>query len=359
MAPTSTRRSNRTSSQRQHKRSKHEGPSVAGAATTFSTPIIIDDEPSPKPYIPDAPLSAENGGKPFVNLIVIDDDTFPDPPVPEVSLSTAKGDKPFSKSSGDPAPEPSVSGMLVSTPIDVKPPVSDLKVFLNFNCMAKTSLFTSLAATKAFEYQLDWRSQHGGFCDYVRVPLFKDEADRFYDNYAVVEKRQGLTQFLEMICPRYQVHLITKQTELLGTAIMKAAMSPLLTTQKHSFSNLGKLMIDRSGIESQSHLVTNLPKTLSSIASSTKWSRIVLVDSTLMNHVSRPANGILISAFTGYKSLNDAQNDESLHGVASLLQDLEPNTIDVQKVLTERFNLPTRLQEQHQIYCKNRSNPLL
>jgi NLI interacting factor-like phosphatase len=186
-----------------------------------------------------------------------------------------------------------------------------------------------------------------------------DKSDRFYDNYAVVEKRQGLTAFLETICPRYSVHLITRQTELLTTAIMEAAMIPLLTTQKHSFCNVGDAIIDRSGIRLESIYVTNLPKTAISIYASAakQWPRTVLVDSTLMNHVSRPANGILIPAFTGYMTLIDAQNDDALPGAASLLTDLAPEKIDVQKVLTERFNLPTRLQEQHGIFLKTYPNP--
>jgi NLI interacting factor-like phosphatase len=342
-----------SSSQRQHKRSKHAGPrdrSAAKAATTFSTPIIIDDDSFPEPYVPDVPFSAGTSGKPTSNPIVIDDDKFP---------------------------EPAVSGTLLSangTNVYAKPPVSDLKVFVNFDCLAKTSLFTSLAATKAFEYQLDQRSKHGGFCDYVRVPLFKDKSDRFFDNYAVVEKRQGLTPFLETICPRYQVHLITDKTKLVATAVMKTAMSPLLTTDKHSFCNAKAYWTDRCGINVVGRQIMNLPKTFASVykeempgatlshlwgtgPTAQQWARTVLVDATLMNHVSRPANGILVPEFSMYKSQGDVEKDDALFEVAFLLQDLAPADIDVQKVLAERSDLSTRLQEEHGTFCEQHQYP--
>jgi hypothetical protein len=79
-----------------------------------------------------------------------------------------------------------------------------------------------------------------------------------------------------------------------------------------------------------------------------QWERTVLIDSTLMNQVSRPGNGIIIPEFPSYNSREDAENDQSLHVVAELLQELEPNEIDVQKVLAERFNLAERLQTDHE-----------
>jgi NLI interacting factor-like phosphatase len=240
-------------------------------------------------------------------------------------------------------------------------PSSDLKVFLNLECLVKAKLFTSLSSTEDYENQLEDRAR-AGFCDFVRVPLFKDVSDRFYDNYAVVERRKGLSTFLETICPQYQVHLITDKTEFLATAIMNAAMKPLQPSQKHVFCNIKSSWTDRSGLKQEYRHGTNLPRILCGLYEDEwmikdkfikkvppkQWSRTVLVDSTLMNQVSRPGNGIIIPEFPSYNSREDAENDQSLHVAAELLQELEPNEIDVQKVLAERFNLAERLQTDHE-----------
>jgi NLI interacting factor-like phosphatase len=242
----------------------------------------------------------------------------------------------------------------------VSKPASDLKVFLNLECLVKAKLFTSLSSAEDYEKQLYDRSQ-AGYCDFVRVPLFKDVSDRFYDNYAVVERRQGLSAFLETICQQYQVHLITDKTEFVTTAIINAAMKPLQPSHKHAYCNNKSWWTDRSGLERESRSGTNLPQTLWELYNDEwilyqlfrkvppkQWERTVLIDSTLMNHVSRPGNGITIPEFPSYGSREDAENDQSLHVVAKLLQELEPNEIDVQKVLAERFNLPERLQTDHE-----------
>jgi NLI interacting factor-like phosphatase len=390
MTPTDTRHSRHTSSQRQQKRSKHEGPSDRSAEVVASTSIIFDDDPSPEPYIPETPLSTANSIPPFLEKPKASGQAKPFEALPKgtaVSLRNLSVRTDLNGRCGnidhyDELSERYLVSLSTSSIVKVRPANvirlssygRDLKVFLNFHCLARASLFTSLAATKAFEYQLDQRSQQGVFCDYVRVPLFQDKLDRFFDNYAVVEKRQGLTVFLDTICALYQVHLITDMTKFVATAIMKAAMSPLLKTDKHSFCNAKTYWTDRCGINVEYRQVMNLPKTFASVCkeempaatpfqllssgpTAQQWERTVLVDSTLMNHVSRPANGILVPEFATYKSQHDAEKDNALHDVAFLLRDLAPTEIGVQKVLAERFNLSTRLQEEHGTFCEQYRHP--
>jgi NLI interacting factor-like phosphatase len=246
-------------------------------------------------------------------------------------------------------------------------PSSNLKVFLNLDCLVKAEVFPSLSSTEDYEKRLEDRSR-AGFCDFVRVPLFKDASDRFYDNYAVVERREGLSTFLETICPQYQVHLITDKTEFLATAIMNAAMKPLQQSQKHVFRNSNSLWRDSSGVKEEFRRGVDLPRIMWRLYKDEwmiyrlirqippkLWERTVLVDSTLMNHVSRPANGILLQEFTGCKSRGDDDKDDSLQVVAELLQELAPNKIDVQKVLAARFNLPARLQADHLLFTEQHS----
>jgi NLI interacting factor-like phosphatase len=240
-------------------------------------------------------------------------------------------------------------------------PSSNLKVFLNLDCLVKAKLLTSLSSTEEYEKHLDDRSR-AGFCDFVRVPLFKDASDRLYDNYAVVERRKGLSTFLETICPQYQVHLITDKTEFLTAAIINAAMKPLQPSQKHVYCNNKSCWTDSRGVKVEYRCGTNFPRILWELYKDEfmimyrfyllippkQWARTVLIDSTLMNHVSRPANGILVPEFTEYISREEAEKDDALHIAAELLKELEPNKIDVRKVLAERFNLAARLQADHE-----------
>jgi NLI interacting factor-like phosphatase len=242
-------------------------------------------------------------------------------------------------------------------------PSSNLKVFLNLECLVKAELFTSLSSTEDYEKRLHDRSQ-AGCCDFVRVPLFKDASDQSYGNYAVVERRSGLSTFLETICPQYQVHLVTDKTEFLATAIMNAAMKPLLPSQKHAFGRVKAYWYDSRGVKMESRRGTDLPYIMWHLYNDEwmilyhlfrkvppkQWARIVLVDGPLMNHVPRPTNGILIPEFPSYNNREDAEKDDALHVVAELLQELEPNKIDVRKVLLERFNLPARLQADHELF---------
>jgi hypothetical protein len=64
---------------------------------------------------------------------------------------------------------PSVLSANCGEPLST-PPVSDLKVFLNLDCLVKANLFSSLSSTEAYEKQVEGESC-GGFCDVVRVPL--------------------------------------------------------------------------------------------------------------------------------------------------------------------------------------------
>jgi NLI interacting factor-like phosphatase len=236
-------------------------------------------------------------------------------------------------------------------------PASDLKVFLSLDCLVKTKLLKSLSSTEEYEQELEKRSQ-GGFCDYMRVPPFENESSRFYDNYVVVEKRHGLAAFLETICPQYQVHLITDKTKLVATAIVNTALSPLKSTQMHA--KILTVWVDDSGLEAELQRSMHLPRTVLEICKDQwniehyskvpekYWSRIVLVDSDFMNHASRPANGVLVPEFTEYECQEHAEQDDALSVVATLLHDLEPNAVDVQKVLVERFDLCARLQPHHE-----------
>jgi NLI interacting factor-like phosphatase len=247
---------------------------------------------------------------------------------------------------------PSVSSANGGEPLST--PVSDLKVFLNLDCLVKANLFTSLSSAEAYEKQVEGQS-----CGVVRVPLFKEKSDRSYDNYAVVERRHGLTKFLEEICPRYDIHLITDKTKFVATAIMQAALSPMEPSHKLVSLHTGTSWVDQSGVKAEWRRGTDLPQILWRLyrdqfpykIPEEQWARAVLVDSTMVNHVSRPANGILVPEFNGYKSLKDVEEDDALHVATALLQELEPNNVDVQKLLTERFNLPTRLQADHELFC--------
>jgi NLI interacting factor-like phosphatase len=163
---------------------------------------------------------------------------------------------------------------------------------------------------------------------------------------------------LEEICPRYDIHLITDKTQFVATAIVQAALSPMEPSHKLESLHRGTSWVDQSGVNEEWRRGTNLPRIFWKLYQDQfpgkipeeQWARTVLVDSTLMNHVSRPANGILVPEFTGYKSLKDMGEDDALHVAAALLQELEPSNVDAKKVLSERFNLPTRLQADHELF---------
>jgi TFIIF-interacting CTD phosphatase-like protein len=168
----------------------------------------------------------------------------------------------------------------------------------------------------------------------------------------VIEKREGLAEFLERLCARYQVHLFTRSAEVYATAIMEAVLQPLASSSSHYFYS------SCSGWTSWR--IKDLTTILSSYQRSSGKSmdellaRTVLVDDDDTNFIPQPSNGILVPGFYGYKSLEEVAKDDALQAVATLLQELEPNHIDVRLIIPERFPRRPELLAYDEEYCEYR-----
>jgi NLI interacting factor-like phosphatase len=219
------------------------------------------------------------------------------------------------------------------------PAASDLIVFLDLDlCLVRTKKCDSWAPMKALgtsrtlTIEAPW-SRKGG--------------------YLVIEERRGLQEFLETVCARYQVHLFTGATENYATAIMEAVLHPLLACSPHYFVD---------SCSSCSEVIDGKVKDLTPILESMQqssgktmeelWARTVLVDDRDVNFIPQPSNGILIPKFVGYKRSRQERKDTSLQAVVALLQELEPNHVDVRQVLAKRHRISKTMKANHEQYSK-------
>jgi TFIIF-interacting CTD phosphatase-like protein len=168
----------------------------------------------------------------------------------------------------------------------------------------------------------------------------------------VIEKREGLAEFLERLCARYQVHLFTRSAEVYATAIMEAVLQPLASSSSHYFySSCSQSMWTNCRVKDLTPILSSYQQS-SGKSMDELLARTVLVDDDDTNFIPQPSNGILVPEFNGYKNHEEAAKDDALQAVATLLQDLEPNHIDVRHILPERFPRCPKLQANHETYCE-------
>jgi TFIIF-interacting CTD phosphatase-like protein len=214
---------------------------------------------------------------------------------------------------------------------------SDLIVFLDLDlCLVHAQKCDSWDQVKALETSRSLT---------IRAPWSRT-------GYVVIEERKGLQEFLETVCARYHVHLFTGATENYATAIMEAVLHPLLTCSPHYFTD------SCSELYPMDRKVKDLTPILESMQQSSGktmeelWARTVLVDDYDVNFIPQPSNGILVPEFVGYKSSEEEANDDALQVVTALLQELEPNHVDVRQALTQRDPISETMQAHHEHYSK-------
>jgi NLI interacting factor-like phosphatase len=223
----------------------------------------------------------------------------------------------------------------VATVASSPPAASDLIVFLDLDlCLVHAQKCDSWAPMKALGASRTLT---------IRAPGSRK-------SYLAIEERRGLQDFLETVCARYQVHLFTGAAEGYARAIMETVLHPLLTCSSHYFLDSCSEFKDRQ--------VKDLTPILESMQQSSGktleelWARTVLVDDRDVNFIPQPSNGILIPKFVGYKRSRQERKDTSLQAVAALLQELEPNHVDVRQVLAKRHRISKTMKANHEQYSK-------
>jgi Dullard-like phosphatase family protein len=218
---------------------------------------------------------------------------------------------------------------------------SDLIVVLDMDeCLIHSKFLSSPAAAQVYAHQV--RRQHN---DEQRKNLASGgdsslAAAKMVDSFNVtlpdgdlvhVYVRPGLTDFLQKVTDKFEVHIFTAAMEVYAKPVLDK-LDPTGT----KFAGRWYRETCQSCPEHGAYIknLSNLPPSVHM----NDMNRIVLVDNNPLSFLAQPNNGILVSNF-----YNDP-TDSTLPAVWQLLQELD-ELPDVRPILQERFRLKEALAE--------------